>query len=311
MADGSLDFSYAFVSGEGSDVVAERDKLVAEAARLIDLKTGTMASGSGAVRPTRNGNAIRSLADDAAELPDYPDVFRITDDEFLKKGFKEVPARYGELARDFRFYWLRMGVGLRRKEASVFKKLEMKIEFTTNKAPPHLRPKSYLIFPEQRFQTILDGKAEASIGFDANYDLKASVKDLEMDLDPAKAKVKAGAASKGRATASLSVGPFHGQWRRAKVEHSGVGLEWVFWRVSDTEFIGQEQGPGFIVVLQVPKPTDAVVVTADLRAYRSFRLMRAPLQEAIEQLPDWLLQFFRAGAPVPAHKRWDITERLG
>ena len=97
--------------------------------------------------------------------------------------------------------------------------------------------------------------------------------------------------------------------KKAKIDHSAIGLEKVFWRLDGAEFFQESDFP-LVVVLQVPKETKEVKVAAVMQASRYFAFLSADLQDAVSELGRRFRTFFEAGIPIQDQKLWDITPCL-
>ncbi len=88
-------------------------------------------------------------------------------------------------------------------------------------------------------------------------------------------------------------------------------MNWVAWRLDGAEFF-QENQPDFVIVLQVPKETQTVKVSAALQAYRYFNFASAGVRAAVKQLSSKLKGYFEGGLPVrdETNPPWDLTPVL-
>ena len=123
------------------------------------------------------------------------------------------------------------------------------------------------------------------------------------------AKASASAKVHGNAGLKAEAGPFVYRITKAKIQHNGTGLDWVFWRLDGAEFF-QENRPDLVVIVQVPRETQDFKVHAAMQAYRYFNTLGAEWREAILGLPSRLLSFFENGAPVRDAKQYDLTQHL-
>jgi hypothetical protein len=284
----------------------DRASILTEAAQLIDAAPGHLGPGGKPVE-TDEGKRTRALLGDEARLPAYPDVHRITDEDFLAR-HKPAPVATRALLDRFNFYWVRFPIGLRPQLHWAFNMLEARVEFGADE-PAHLRPKAYRILPDKRFQDLL--KANMSLEFRLNESLEfeAGTGKLAAAVGPASASGSADVDAKITAGAGAVFGPFQYNVKQAKIDHSAPGLEWVFWRLDGTEFF-QEDAPELITILQVPKALQRCTIRAELQAYRYFNFAAAPLQAAVAQIPAMLRRFFEEGMPLRDEKHWDITPGL-
>lgn len=285
----------------------DRQALLSEAAAQFDLRRRHLGAGDEAVA-TAEGDITRALALDAAEFAAFPDVYRISDDDFLEQ-HRSVPMRFAELSERYAFYWLNVPIYLRPQRNWAFNRLEVALEFNPGDAAPHSRPKAYQILPAKKFQTLLEVNESLEIGLDENFEFKAQTGALQAEAGSAAVTGSASAGLKLEAGLGLKAGRFEYRLKRAKIDHTAVGLERVFWRLDGAEFF-QDDVPALVVIMQVPKETTAVSVTAVLQAYRYFSWLSAGVQDAVEELTRSMRSFFKAGAPLRHQARWDLTPRL-
>lgn len=112
-------------------------------------------------------------------------------------------------------------------------------------------------------------------------------------------------ASDSGGDTGIVLGPWPYRLAAARIQHSGVGLDRVFWRVDGARF-QQEDDPGLRVLLQVPAASTRVRVVVRAVATRYFSLMDARQQDAVRRLPTALRSFFSRGTPIAAESEWDL-----
>jgi hypothetical protein len=240
-------------------------------------------------------------------LPAYPDVYRITDKDFLAAN-KPAPVRFNELAKNFSFYWIHFPIGLKPELHWGFNMIEVRVEFSPDQVP-HTRPKAYAILPKREFQTLLQARTALEIKLNENLEFEASTGELKLPGNGGSAKLNADVGAVAKAGAGAVFGPFEYRIKKARIDHSATGMEWVFWRLDGAKFF-QEDTPELVVIAQVPKTTKTVIVKAELQASRYFNTGAAPWQTVIRRIPRALLNFFEKGMPLADGKLWDITPSL-
>ena len=147
------------------------------------------------------------------------------------------------------------------------------------------------------------------VGLDENLDFSAKSGTLKTQAGDAQVSASAGASAKLSTGLNVLAGPFVYNVKKAKIEHSAIGLEKVFWRFDGAEFFQEKDFP-LVVVLQVPRETKEVKVAAVMQAYRHFSFLSADLQDAVRELGKRFRSFFEAGLPIQDKQLWDITPRL-
>jgi hypothetical protein len=300
MSNTHLDFSYKM---EGID----RKALLTEAAKLLDKRRGPL-GGSEVKVETPEGEQARALLDDVAEFAGFPEVYKITDKDFLSRNFK-VPVRFSQLAKTYNFYWLYFPTILFPRYNWAFHKLEIEIKLKSGNPAPHLQPKAYQILPAQQFQTLLRAESRLEVRLDENFEFAARTGPLEGKLGQTGGKIDASADAKAATRLGLVAGPFVYRIKKAKIQHTTTGAERVFWRLDGAEFF-QEDAPALIIIAQVPKEIKEVKIDANMLAYRYFNLASATLQQAIKELPELIRNFFMGGLPIGKPASWDITPVL-
>lgn len=295
-----LDFSYD-MSG------IDRQALLGEAAERLDWMQGHLGPEREMVE-SPEGDLARALLEDAAEFSDFPVVYQITDKDFLSKGLT-VPIRFEQLMQSYNFYWLYFPILLFPQRNWGFNRLEVAIELSPDVGLPHMRPKAYQILPEQQFQKLLELGDHLEVTIDEGGNFKAKVLTPELKAKYLEGELGGYVDVKAAAGLGLAVGPFVYQLKKAKIQHTPVGMEKVFWRLDGKEFF-QENSPALVVVAQIPKESDEVRIRAAMQAYRNFSFGAAGLQQAVGELGRVLREYFKGGVPLRDEKEWDITPRL-
>lgn len=286
---GGFDFSFAM---EGIN----RQQLLEAAAQEIDLLKGHL--GKGTLKETPEGAAVRELCFDEAKLPAYPEIYQITDNDFLARQ-RQVPVLFQEISRDYHFYWIRFPIGLAPKRNWPFNMLEVRVEFNEGGAP-EARPRAYQILPAKQFQTLLKAHDSLEITLNESLEFEAKMGTGVLDAD-AKAVVKGGAG--------FVLGPFTYTLKKAKIDHNSTGMEWVFWRIDGPEFF-HENTPDLIVIAQVPMATKDFHISAKMQAYRRFSFLTANVQVAIKNISQLLRGFFQEGLPIYDERDYDLSGSL-
>jgi hypothetical protein len=300
MSDGELDFSYSL---EGVD----RSGLLNEAAQRLDALGGHMGD-TGVRGVTSEGNAARGMQEDVAEFAGYPDVYKITEKDFLKAKFT-VPASFTQMTHDYNFYWLFFPVVLFPGYDWAFNRLEMEIKMRSADPAPHMQPTAYQILPNQAFQTLVKANTHLEVSLGENFEFSAKVPTLAANAGALAGAVGAGVDVKAAAGAGMVLGPFEYTIKRAKIQHTTTGAERVFWRLDGAEFF-QDDAPPIVIVARIPKAVKEVQVDARMYAYRYFNTAAAGLQSAIRSLPKALRLFFEGNMPVGKSASWDLSPRL-
>jgi hypothetical protein len=282
--------------------VDDRQILLRQAGELIDARRSHLSGKQTAVTATPEGDLIRDLMLDQASLAPDPDVYRITDRDFLDRK-RPVPVRFREMSRQFRFFWVRFPVGLMPRRDWAFNRLEVKVAFNPG-GESKGRPKGYQILPDKRFQDLLKVSDRLEVSLDEKFEFAAQVA-ANVGVAKERVIVDVGAA----AGLKIVAGPFNYRVAKAQIDNSGTGLDWVFWRLDGAEFF-QENRPDLVVIAQVPKETSEFKIDAAMQAYRYFNFAAADLQEAIKELPSLIVSFFKAGAPLSDRKQYDLSDRL-
>lgn len=292
MSSGKLDFSFD-MSG------VDRLALIEEAAKAVDEKQGHLSGQGGRrTRRTKEGNALRKLAVDKLSLAPSLDVYRVTDRKFLEKN-RSMPARLAELTRLSDFYWIKFPIGVMAPRGWRFHCLEFKVEFNPD-TDAELRPKAWQILPDRKFQTQFKMGDRLKVTIDENIKFKAEASAIG---------ARTGAAVSARAGLAAEFGPFEYQVVSPKIDHSGTGLDWVFWRLEGAEFF-EKNRPEFVVITQVPKAAAQLKIEANILAYRYLNFFGASLKDVMAEFSAGLAAFLQGGVPVSDHKSYDVTNAL-
>jgi hypothetical protein len=284
----------------------DRGALLRESANHVDALYGHLGA-NGHPQPSNEGRITRAIINDQALLPAYPDVYRISDKDFIARD-KPAPVQFRELAKDFNFYWIRFPVGLKPEINWGFNMIEVRVEFNPGQ-PPHMRPKAYAILPKKEFQTLLGVNSSLEVSLNEKLEFEAGTGEQTLHAGTASAQLKADVSGVAKAGAGAVFGPFSYHIKKARIDHSATGMEWVFWRIDGAEFF-QEDTPELVVITQVPKQTKVVAIKAELQASRYFNTGAAPWQAVVKRIPDALFGYFDKGMPLRDEKPWDITPSL-
>jgi hypothetical protein len=281
-----------------------RTDILMEAVRNANAGDVTLGSGHGAGPPadTEVAAVLRSFASDRAEFAAFPDVYRITEADFIKRG---LPAPVALTALTDKFYWIRFPIGLVPQRGWAFDKLEVGIKFLETDSPL-TRAKAHQILPDKKFQEQLNIDTGLTLTLGENLEFQAKGALGHEAIGKADASVDV----KGAAKLGVVAGPFQYRFVRAKIDHTSTGMEWVFWRLDGEEFF-QENTPDLVVIARVPAAAKELRVEAELRACRYFQYATADLKDVVDRLVDRLRKFFRdEGLAIGDRKEYNLTELL-
>lgn len=302
MSSDGLDFSIPSALAN-----VDRTALLKEAAQRLDAM-GAHLGVEGTRSDSEAGRAARAVMDDVAEFAGYPQVYKITDQDFIKGKF-DIPASFKRLTHEYNFYWLLFPVVLFPQYNWAFNRLELEVKMHAGDPAPHLQPVAYQILPNQKFQDLVTADTNLEITLGENFEFNAHLPTLNANAGPLSGALGAGVDVKAAAGAGLVLGPFQYHVKRARIQHTTTGAERVFWRLDGAEFF-QEDAPQPVIVARVPKQVQAVSVDATLYAYRYFNLAAAGLQSAIQSLPKALRLLFEGNLPLGNTASWDLTPSL-
>lgn len=295
--DELLDFDSDF------DIGFERDRVLADAARFLEVDAGALAGG-GDGAPSEMAALVRAFSEDQASL-ERPTIYLVKR-EALKAAAAAMPVSVRELTERARFYWVSIPVSLFSAVGRGFNRLEVKIAF--NPDDEGIRPTAFSILPSRRWATKLKIGAELSAGVTA--DLKVAVGLPEELAALSGLPVSGTAAAHARGSTGLVLGPFAWSLRCPEVEHNAANLDHVFWRLSGAQFV-REQDPGLRILLCVPNAVNRLAITGQLRARRYYNLFDHKLMEAIRTLPETLKSFFTdQGTQILSADRWDLSPEM-
>jgi len=161
----------------------------------------------------------------------------------------------------------------------------------------------------KKFKKLFEVSNSVEFGIGANFELTATSGKLNAQTGTAKIAAEAGVDGKVIGKTNFVYGPLTYTIKKAQLDHSPSGTEKVFWRLSDADFI-REDDPNFVVVLQVPREVNQIKIAAAIQAYHSFSIVQGGLLEAIRYFGSRLATFFRKGLPIQDTQVWDITSKL-
>lgn len=298
MADQGLNFSFA--------VGSERHALLLDAATKLDNKDVNLSEGERAL-PTELGSTLRLLAEDRAELPDHPEVYSISTAEALADG-KPAFVPIEALTDRYDFYLIRFNVGLVSRLGWQFNMLEAQIEFNVGETA--MRPKAFTIFPRKEFEELLKLNGGMKVWINEKGELDAGVSLPTLDTRHARLKGGASVSTGANLDLGAEIPTFDWSFRKARIEHSGTGLERVFWRIRDGKFMAGDS-LSLMVIAQVPRGMKKFRITAELQAYRYFNLLDASLKDAVMRLGDQVKNLFRGDLPLYQQREWHVDLDAG
>lgn len=294
MSASDLDFSYRW------DPTLDREDLLRKASEQVDQLAGFLGP-QGAPQPTEAGDLLRSLQNDNARFAHTPIVYGITDADYIKKGMP-APVELSQAAGRYSFYWIHVPVLLFPRRDWAFNRLEVALEFFNTHDAGAERPRAFQILPEKQFQTLLEISDRLEVRLDEHLKFDASVPAIATPVGGAEVGVDVKMAGE----AGMVVGPFVYQIKRARIDHTAVGLERIFWRIDGAQYF-QESTADLVVIAQVPRASDPIRIKAALQAYRYFHLLGTQsLRDALRELPAGLRTFFEAGAPLRRTGEWEL-----
>jgi hypothetical protein len=300
MSDTTLDFDF-----DMQDI--DRQQLLSETRRTVSALQKELGPEAGA-EPGATDDLFDHLNNGVAKFSAFPDVVELAKDHFTSQGLK-VPPLYEQRVRDHRYIWLRFPVTLFPPEDIPFYKLECAVEFNRGEAQGYLRPRAQLILPDKKFKKYFEADTGLEVRIGENFEFEASIPKIGGEAGGAKVKLGGDVDAKAAAKLGFVAGPFHYSMKKAILDHSGIGTEKVIWRLSGAEFF-QEEEPTLIAVLEVPRTTELVNVTAVLQAYHKPNFLIATLGNLFKFLSKRPAEFLGKGAPLVDQQKWDITPRL-
>lgn len=293
-----LEFSYTFGPGDtATGLLRDAHGVVRELGADRTLGPGGEGSGASASDDPARDAALRLLEQMQANVAELaavaPELVPLAIDQLAAGGVSPAPA-IAALARDHRFYWLRIPYTLQPRADHRFDRLEIALEVNPGGGALQ-RPRILSALPTREFVTLASAATELRVGIDEGLQFA----------------VEAGAHVAAHATGKLGfvAGPFSYRVRKAVIERGPLPSERVFWRISETEMLS-EAPPELIAVIAVPGDTAQLQIAGALQAYASGAILTMTLGGFVSYLGSKLRQFFASGAPVRSTRVWDLTPRL-
>jgi hypothetical protein len=287
----------------------DRRKLLEQAAEELNALQGALSGMKPAAVPdTPEAAMVRALMNDDAKFGEYPLVYEIKDEDFIKQN-REVPFHFIELTKDYNFYWVRLPVQIMPQDNWAYDRLKLHIKLIAEDAPQYAQPRSYQILPTKKFQTLLELNSQLEVSLDSNFEFSAGIAPQRVDIGAARASVGGAVGAQIDGHAGLVVGPFMYQVKKAQIDHNAVGTEEVKWSIDGKEFF-QDYNLQLVVIVQVPQTTRQFKLLAQMQAYRHFKFAPARLQKKMKQLSEAVKDFFGKGVPVEAKAEWILPPPL-
>jgi len=291
----------------------DRDGLLADARKTVEALHSELSDEPGAARRALSPGeeaALRLLEEFGKEVARFsaqPDILELEESHFDDHGMA-IPPRFQDLRKQARFLWMRFPLVLKPADGTTFNKLQVGVEF--NPGAEGVRPRALMILPDRKFQKALEFGGGLDLRIGENFEFEVASPEGGKGGDGSPVRVEGGVDAKLAGQLGLAAGPFTYTFKKAVVDHTAPGAEQVFWTLSGTEFI-RDDDPSFIVVLQVPNGIEKVEVAGALQAYHGFDIGGGTLGEALRFAAKRVVNFFRAGAPARDSRVWtDVTSVL-
>lgn len=269
---------------------AERAHLLADAAARLDRRASMLAPGQ-EPSETEQGRLVRMFAEDKAEVG-RPEILSLA-----PVALDPPPDPH---------YWLAFPVSLWTRASRGFNRIEFKVSFNADEEDDSRRPATVDALPDHELVTRFEATAELSLAVGADFKFRAGLPEVPLGLP---ATVAADADAEVAAHAKLVLTPKKYAIRAARVTRSGLGLNYVFWRLERDAF-AEENDPGLRVILRVPVEAQRLDVSVEMVARRYASMFGAGLREGIRDLPAAMRDFFTRGTPILATGEWDLSAVL-
>ncbi|WP_158219848.1 hypothetical protein [Ideonella sp. A 288] len=300
-------FDFDFKGLSRTELLGRSAKAIGAGASNLGVGDAAAPSAADAARTAATG-LLAALDQEVAEFAGFPEIVPLEARHFEAHGMKP-PARFEDLSRQHRFYWLRIPMTLRPLQDRPFVKLQCAVEFNPGVAAAHLRPVAQMILPDRKFQQMLAANTSLTLGIGEDFEFEAKGQADVGTADTLSANGKASVDAKAAASAGMTVGPFQYSLKKAVVNHSGTGTEKVFWTLDGAEFF-EEQEPVLVVVLRVPNEVTELHVAAALQAFHDIHWLVSSVGNFFTLLGDRMAGFFKKGAPATHTQVWNLTPRL-
>jgi hypothetical protein len=306
MSDATPDFAFDM---KGVD----RQALLLDAAKRLDNLQGHLGPGDVEKGSTAIGQQTRLFSEDQAEFADNPVMYKITDEYFLLND-KKVPYSFKQLSEHFNFYWIDIPLKLHPKGNWAFNEIKVEIEFNPQAPKDGTRPKAYQVLPDEEFieKLRLYGQVEAQLGEDFKLSAHLPTLSTPVGATPIVASLDAGADAALTSNVGIAIPRHVYSFKVDKLSHSGLGAEDVWWHMKGKEF-SRENKPQLSVIVQVLKEIQEFTIRAEMETSRYLHFAPANLQEAVQELPRAVREFFKKGLPIyatPPGGLWNMTRFL-
>lgn len=251
-----------------------------------------------------SADMLKAIMEDAVILPPVPVIHKISDNEFLAKGF-DLPVDIQQIAATNNFYWLQVPVGVFPKEDWAYSRIEVGIVMEPQAGMDI--PRAFRILPEKEFQELIKFDAGGEIGLDANFNFAGKTNDYHFNYKGNKLDLSAGAEAEAEFKNKLVFGPLSFKIRRVKMDHNGKNTHVVKWVVNDANTI--QDGFDLVVILQVPKTYKELNVYAEVRARKSLYDFPS-LLDLMKFLTEKAKMILKTGCPTQDKKEWSLGAYL-
>ncbi len=299
--------SKAFPDQYASDS-PQRQALLEEASRTFDAIPGHLGSETFDVpgSKTQEGElALEMIDQDKLEFNGFPIVEKITVQSFEASNLV-VPARFEQLSQNYNFYKVLFHIYLHSASDWRFDHFSLEMGMFSPTATEQLQPFSYELLPAKKFEQYLKAGTGVTISFDENFELTAS---SSTNVPASDASVTGQASSDSTNNVGLAVGSLPHGLKKIKIDHSQLGARKVWWKLIGSGFFEKEH-LDLLLIMQVPRETVDVSITASMSAARYYQFASAGLRYAVHQLDEAARRFFEDGCPIQTVGTWDLTPHL-
>lgn len=258
----------------------------------------------GVEKKSASSNMLKAIMDDAVILPPLPIIHKISDENFLAKGF-ELPVDIKQISASHNFYWLQVPVGVFPKENWAYNRIEVGIVMETKEGEDI--PRAFRILPDKEFQDLVKIDAGGEVGLDANFNFAGKTQDFHFDYKGNKLDMSAGAQADAQFKSKLVFGPLSFKIRRVKLDYQGKNTHVVKWTLNDANHI--QDGFDLVVILQLPKSYQDLKVYAEVRARKSLHDFPS-LLDLMKYLTEKAKLILKTGCPTRDSKEWSLANYL-
>lgn len=170
------------------------------------------------------------------------------------------------------------------------------------------QPAVHAIFPEARWQPVLEWGGQMELTLDSGLTWGAELKRIDLDLAQVSAELAGRVGNENSLGSFMRVLPFRYELGRAVIEAQWAGGE-AMWRIDSAEAIRGNKQVQFVAIVKAPKEVERLKVTGLAQAEVSYQWLTGEVRYIFEYLSRKLQELIkkRKGIALKDQQTWTLS----